>query len=309
MKEILIIGFGASSLNLKALLSGAFTHKTKFHFLDSLDPHFVSKILQRIKLENCITYIISKSGSTFETNILAKIILEMGAKNLRILCGNKNSELAEIVSSFDHEWIDFEGSKSGRFSLLSKPFLDIAQIAGIDIGKLEQGAKSFDSSLASKTAQSWIKHFKEGRRNWVIMLYSKQLYGLYMWIRQIISESIGKNGFGIMPFLCEGSMDEHSQLQLFLDGPKDKFYEVVYCDYPDEPGILSESQRFRAEKVISMLQEKNLPTESLYLEEVDEFIIGQKIAFYLELVRIIGEEMGFDPYNQPAVESTKKRHQ
>lgn len=307
MKEILIIGFGASSLNVRALLSASYDAGSKVCYLDSQDPYYVKDILSKVNLSSCITYIISKSGFTSETNILAKLIIEMGARNIRVICENKESQLGAIVRDVKHEWIDFSGSKSGRFSLLTKPFTDIASELGIDTDSLLKGAESVGVKEIEKKADSWLKSFEEGRRIWVIMLYSKQMHGLFMWIRQIVSESIGKEDFGILPFLCEGSMDEHSQLQLFLDGPKDKFYEIISCGYEDEILMLTDAQKEHAVKVSSLIEAKNLPYEHIHHEEVDAYLIGKYIGSYLKLVEIIGAKLGFDPMNQPAVESMKDR--
>lgn len=307
MNDILIIGFGASSLNLRALLSASYRHNRRIHYLDSLDSNYVEEVLAEIDLETCETYIISKSGATSETNILTKLVIEMGARNIRVICGNKDSELARIISEVKYDWIDFVGEKSGRFALLTKPFLDI--VAGIDINteSLLEGAESINMSEIEDKANIWLKSFEEGRRIWVIMLYSKQLYGLFMWIRQIVSESVGKEGFGILPFLCEGSMDEHSQLQLFLDGPRDKFYEVISCDYNKGLGMLSTCHTNHAKKVSSLLKAKDLPYEHIHHEEIDAYLVGKYIATYLNLVKIIGKKLGFDAMNQPAVESMKER--
>ena len=308
MKEILIIGFGASSLNLRALLSSSYKHEAKIHYLDSQDPNYIEEVLKDVDLDSCTTYIISKSGATSETNLLAKLVIEMGARNIRILCGNKNSELAEIISQTKYEWIDFVGEKSGRFALLTRPFLDIAREAGIDVEALEKGAASIDMNEIEAKADSWLESFKEGRNVWVIMLYSKQLHGLFMWIRQIVSESVGKEGWGILPFLCEGSMDEHSQLQLFLDGPQDKFYEIISCGYNGALAMFAEAQTNHATKVSNLLEAKNLPFKHIHHEEVNAELVGKYIATYLNLVKVLGERLGFDPMNQPAVESMKKRN-
>lgn len=307
MNEVLIIGFGASSLNVRALLSASYGASKKVFYLDSQDPYYFEDILSKVNLSTCLTYIISKSGFTSETNILAKLIIEMGARNIRVICENKESQLGNIVKDVKHTWIDFAGSKSGRFSLLTKPFLDIASEMDIDTDSIVRGAESINLQEIEEKADSWLKFFDEGRRIWVIMLYSKQLQGLFMWIRQIVSESIGKESFGILPFLCEGSMDEHSQLQLFLDGPKDKFYEIISSDYEDEIWMLTDAQKEHARKVSSLLESKNLPYEHIHHEEVNAYLVGRYIGTYLKLVEIIGDRLGFDPMDQPAVESMKDR--
>lgn len=306
MNNVVIIGFGASSLNLKALLSANTKHERDFYFLDSLDPYFVEDLLGKVDLVKDEIYIISKSGSTSETNLLAKLVIKNGAKNIKILCGNKDSTLGQIAKDIDHVWIDFIGENSGRFALLTKPFLDIASLAGVDTHLVQRGADSVDKSHLEKRARILLNHFKEGRSIWVIMLYSKQLFGLFMWIRQIVSESLGKNAFGILPFLCEGSMDEHSQLQLFLDGPCDKFYEIISSDYDSDLTSFAKAQKGHAIKVSNLLEDKDLPYDHIHHQKVDAYLVGRYIATYLNLVKIMGEDLGFDPLNQPAVESMKK---
>jgi glucose-6-phosphate isomerase len=305
-KDILIIGFGASSLNIRALLSSSASYKANFHFLDSLDPFVLNKVLSSLDIAKAKIFVISKSGNTRETNILFEYILTKNPGEISILCENKVSILGKIAKNIDHKWIDYAQMHSGRFALLTKPFLDIIELAGINPNKLLEGSVEASEVDAAKISEEWLMHFENGRRNWVVMLYSQQLHGLFMWIRQIVSESLGKNGFGIFPILAEGTMDEHSQLQLFLDGPKDKFYDVISSDYSEYQN-LSKVQIEHAYKITGMLKEKNLPVNQIHHERIDEIVIGKYIATYLSVVKILAAKLSIDPLTQPAVECMKQK--
>ena len=305
---VLIIGFGASSLNMRALISSITRTKIPFHYLDTFDPIAVKEILGKLDLKKSAIFIISKSGETQETNILAEYLFEQDIQNVFVLCSNKNSTLYKIVSKFDHEWIDYANVKSGRFALLTKPFLDIAEIAGVNSEKINYSALNVNIQDAEIIADKWLQHFNKGRYNWVVMIYTRQVYGLFLWVRQIVSESLGKNAFGIFPVIVEGTMDEHSQLQLFLDGPDDKFYDIISCGF-SEIGFekLAAAQVDHAYKISSMLIDKKREVEHVHHEFIDEKVIGQYIATYTEAIKIIGRKMNFDPLTQPAVESMKQK--
>ena len=308
-KNILIVGFGASSLNIKAILSSIVTPKLPFYYLDSLDPNAVSRILSGIELQDTAAFIISKSGNTQETNILFEYLATLSCKKIFILSSKADSQLYNLSRSVKHEWIDYAESEGGRFALLTKPFLDIAEVAGIDTAKLKAASLSTDNGYIKKIADKWIENFKNGKRNWVIINYSTQLHGVLLWIRQIVAESLGKNGFGIMPILAEGTMDQHSQLQLFLDGPDDKFYEIISCDFNNAPEFdkIAQTQIDHSFKVSAMLKEKNRLVTHSHHKKIDEEFIGQTIATYINIVKIVADIMGFDPVSQPAVENMKQK--
>jgi glucose-6-phosphate isomerase len=305
--SILVVGFGASSLNLKAIISSVSKTKIPFHYLDTLDPVAVQEILKPLDLNKTMIYIISKSGNTQETNILAEYLITQKTGKIFVLCASKDSMLYKIIQNIDHEWIDYANVKSGRFALLTKPFLDIAALAGVDIQKLVESASKVDIKDAEIMAHRWESNFKAGRANWVVMIYTRQLYGLFLWVRQVVSESLGKNGFGILPILAEGTMDQHSQLQLFLDGPDDKFYDIISCDFHEASlEKLSKTQVDYAYKIFYMLSEKKRETIHVHHKIIDEKMVGEYIAIYTEAIKILGKKMGFDPLTQPAVESMKQ---
>ena len=325
-KNILIVGFGASSLNIRALLSARSTHSRHFCFLDTLDPYVVSDTLSKID-ENTAIIFISKSGNTHETNLLLEHMKDYD--NIFILSSGNTSNMYKIAQDIKHHhWIPYPAAISGRFALLEKPFLDIVG----DADKIVVAAKNIDKQNAERIANKWLENFENGKRNWVIISYCAQLHGLLLWLRQIISESLGKNGFGIMPILAEGSMDEHSQLQLFLDGPDDKFYDIISSRYSVnsvipcyDPGsseiirsryfalqnsgmtTLATAQTEHAFMVENMLKAKKREVMHICHDDIVEDVVGNYIGTYSEVVRIIADRLGFDPYNQPAVEDIKQK--
>lgn len=308
-EDVIIVGFGASSLNVRALISSRKNHNVRFHFFDSLDPNKIEKIQEDLDIQKAKTYIISKSGSTNETNILAEYLISKNARNLNILCANRNSNLGKLVQDIDHNWIDLDKDISGRFSLLTKPFLDIAELAGVDSAKILEGAKSVKERAVEDMAKYFLDNYDQAKPNYVIMLYADQLTGLYNWVRQIIAESTGKNDFGFNPILSECSMDEHSQLQLYLDGPDDKFFHIVSCDYQSSnlPKNIGDLQIKHSEKAVKLLESKQKNVKHYHHEKLDEFLVGYIIQMFMETMKKIAENVGFDPFNQPSVEQLKER--
>lgn len=308
-KNIVIVGFGASSLNLRALLSSKVIHSKAFHFLDSLDPTLISSLEPLLRKEDTAIIFISKSGNTQETNLLLESMKDL--PNIFILSSQAESNMRKIAQDIPHKWIDYPEARSGRFALLEKPFLDIAGIAGVDTASLVHAVANIDRNISQRIAEEWMDHFQGGKKNWVIISYSRQITGLLLWMRQIISESLGKSGFGILPLIAEGSMDEHSQLQLFLDGPNDKFYDIIstsnYNCNPLWQEKLGKSQTQHAFMVEEMLKAKQRPVKHTNHEIINEALVGNYIGTYSEIVRIIAEKLGFDPYNQPAVENIKQK--
>ena len=307
-KQILIVGFGASGLNLRALLSATPHYKKRFHFLDTLDLPAIEWTASRLDLETTALIFISKSGNTQETNMLLAHL--KAAPHIFILSCNKDSQIKRMAQKIPHQWIDYPDTISGRFALLEKPFLDIVDDI-VDTRKITHAAKHINKTQAIEIAKNWLKNFEDGKRNWVIMSYSRQMRGLLLWIRQIVSESLGKNGFGIMPIIAEGSMDEHSQLQLFLDGPDDKFYDIISSRNLDYNHIedVAKSQVDHAMMVEKMLLAKNRDVTHHLYDNIDEKVVGNYIGTYIEVAKIIADKLGFDPYNQPAVEDIKLKVQ
>ncbi len=312
-KIILIVGFGASSLNIRALLSASAIHKKQFYFLDTLDPYSVASTLEKIDANTAIIF-ISKSGNTHETNLLLEYMKHY--KNLFIMSSGITSNMYKIAQDIEHKWLQYPDAISGRFALLEKPFLDIVG----DADGIVKAAQDIDKQKALDIANKWLQNFENGKRNWVIINYSAQLQGLLLWMRQIISESLGKNGFGIMPIIAEGTMDEHSQLQLFLDGPDDKFYDVISSRYNSviarslvvalaktDDVAISLAQTEHAFMVESMLKSKGRDVVHTCYDDIDDAVVGNYIGTYSEVVRIIADRLGFDPYNQPAVEDIKQK--
>lgn len=303
--KILIVGVGASSLNIKALISGrSASYRRRFIFLDTLDPETVKQVIKLIDSKTAVVF-ISKSGNTHETNLLLEHISSINfdvsnSPKIFILSSKEKSKIHEIASKIPHEWIIYPESVSGRFALLEKPFLDIVG----DSDRVVSAAKNVDIKISTKIAESWINHFHSGRSNWVIMNYIPQLDGLLLWIRQIVAESLGKNNFGILPVLATGPMDEHSQLQLFLDGPDDKFYHILSRNDTDTK--LGDAQSKHAIMTETMLLEKGRDVVHESYRDIDDQIVGRYIGIYSEVVRIIAKKIGFDPYNQPSVEDIKK---
>ncbi|MEY3196751.1 MAG: hypothetical protein RLZZ59_117, partial [Pseudomonadota bacterium] len=292
------------------LISSVPSTKKPLVFLDSLDPFYVTQTLAKITPNQTAFIIISKSGNTHETNTLLEYLIHnkyLEYNNLFVLSSKENSVTYNMTRGIPYGWINYPETVSGRFSLLEVPFLTIAGALGVNPKFfIEKNDKKLEDSIEFMVNR-WLKNYNEGRKIWVIINYNKQLEGLFLWIRQIVGESLGKNGFGITPIIAEGSMDEHSQLQLFLDGPNDKFYDIISSEYTDANYALAIAQNDHATMTAKMLNDKGRDVVHSHHDSVSEELIARYIELYKGLVIKIAENIGLNPFSQPAVENIKQK--
>ena len=242
-KEFIIFGTGGSNLGSKALiniLQG--NEKNKIHFYDNIDPIYFENSIKKNNLNEIGFIIISKSGSTPETlsqlTCLIEIFdqqskLEILYSNLMIITEENPSPLFKFAKQNNCLLLKHEKDIGGRFSVFSNVGIVPAFLAGLNINKIYEGVNSLkDSNYLdiknneySKIANFFINSTYIS--NSVLMTYSDSLFNFGKWYLQLWAESIGKNGKGITAIHSKGTTDQHSQLQLYLDGPKDKFFTFI----------------------------------------------------------------------------------
>ena len=254
-----LLGTGGSSLGAQALIGLIPEPRNKnFNFFCDIDPIFFQKSMNSLKLNKTGFIVVSKSGSTPETmaqfGSLIQIfedlnLMHLVSENFVIITENKQSPLSNIAKQLNIRIINFNKQIGGRFSIFSNAALFPASIAGIDIAKFKKGGKDiFEDLMNNKNinpiegaAMTILMHQLSNININVIFTYSESLRNFGMWHRQLWSESLGKNNLGTTPIHSIGTIDQHSQLQLYLDGPKDKFFTLIKTNHFNKGPIINSS--------------------------------------------------------------------
>lgn len=321
----------------------------KFFFIDSLDPDVIADLFANINLEKTGFLCISKSGETLETLTQVRLTLQMcrDLKNLAdkfiVITEEKKSTLYAIALENNFLIARHEKSIGGRFSVLSNVGMIPAKIFGLDPFEIRKGAQSVfdiknvvhstdgvfsDEKAISDNALDNINEFnlcenfynsinfiinnlKKNVTNHVFFVYSNKMKKFSEWLNQLYAESTGKDEKGITPILATGSIDQHSQLQLYLDGPKDKFFTFFTHDYQNtgncEVGGHSLAQFFRAQydATLMSLKEKKMNVRGIALHDFSPYNIGMLFSYFMLEVITICKCINVDAFNQPAVERGK----
>ena len=342
VNQFCILGTGGSSLGAQALIG--LTPKKQnesVYFYDNIDPLFFENNLNQHNLSKTCFVIISKSGSTAETlgqlGAIIKIFIDLNIKNLIsknfiIITENRNSPLNKIATKYKILKLEYEKEIGGRFSVFSNVGLFPAFIAGIDINEVRNGAKEVlncvlekNNTLPFESAALLVAIHKIKKVNInVLLTYNDSLIKFGEWFRQLWSESLGKNGLGSTPIHSIGTTDQHSQLQLYIDGPKDKFFSFIknihstegllmdYATLKDcgmdyiagkKMGDLMEAEQ---NATLKTLINNKLPVREIQIDKITPRTLGGLMMYYFLETISAGLILNIDPFNQPAVEESKK---
>ncbi len=330
-EKVLVLGVGGSSLGGKTI--AALKDQNKVEFLESIDPQTIQNSLSKIDLPKTFFLVISKSGETIETICQTLIVIEKFkkakitnfAKQFLFVTQPSESPISRIAYEIKAEITQHSPNIGGRYSCFSIVGMLPAIICGISAKKIRQGAqkvvKNFleDDSIISSCATQ-LSLYEQGFNNNVIMPYIDTLKNFTDWYRQLWAESLGKAGFGSTPINSMGTVDQHSQLQLYLEGPKDKFFTFVTLEnHPHDflvkdlklcPTLfggkkLSEIVKVEQETTIEVLNQKKLPIRIFATKKLDEEVLGAlMMQCFIETI-LIAYAKNINPFDQPAVELRK----
>ena len=341
-KYFIHVGIGGSALGTEMLLSAlGQSRNVKFTFINNIDPDDLSRKLEDINLHEALIYVVSKSGTTAETVAAMSIIIqklknlgitESEYKDYFVFCTDpQKGELRKISGQWDIETLEIPANVGGRFSVLTPVGLFPSLFAGINVLGLLGGAEKIKPYLFNKDkAQDffelaqWIKALHdEGVQQTVMMPYSSLLREYSSWFVQLWAESLGKDGKGLTPIPAFGATDQHSQMQLFMEGPQDKILVILevekfYSDFSLNNDVESESfknlspfklsdlMKAELEGTLTALEENKRHVVHIKLPILNEDSLGQLILFAECLTVIVGEFLQVNPFNQPGVEAGKK---
>jgi glucose-6-phosphate isomerase len=334
---VFVLGIGGSSLGGQALADIAREGKNRprLHFFDNPDPLTYERALANADLRTARFLAISKSGSTAET--LAQVLIAAdaiaragGAKYLKqhfaVITERKPSPLRQFAADIACPILDHPLGVGGRYSVLTVVGLLPAILMGLDAKALREGARAVLKNAAAPAAGAALHWalLSEGRlRETVLWPYSDRLKTFGAWWRQLWAESLGKNGQGTTPVAALGPVDQHSQLQLFLDGPGAALFTFLGVEargqgltIPSEDasrlGVSYLAGRRLGDLVDAELRataetlaRHGRPVRQFHVPELDERAMGALFMHFMLETILMGRLMGVDPFDQPAVEEGK----
>lgn len=316
--------------------------------VDNVDPDYLSSVLDCVDPKQTVFNIISKSGTTAEpmaNYLVVRGILEsygLDPKDHIIFTTDpEKGVLRRIGRNEGIRMLDIPSDVGGRFSVLTPVGLLSAKAAGVDIEELIIGARdacektlktSFWDNPAALLATIHYLHYLKGRNISVMMAYSNRLYYLADWYRQLWAESLGKAydnegnkvNVGQTPIKALGAVDQHSQVQLYNEGPDDKIITFLRTEKFNRditiPKIHENEQELSylgGKKMSQLLNSEQLGTQlaianhgrpslTISFPQIDEYHIGQFFMYYELATAIAGELFNVNPYDQPGVELGKK---
>ena len=315
-----IIGMGGSSLGSQAIYDFLkYKIKKKFIFVDNLVP------TQKKKKKKFVNLIISKSGNTIETITNSNLLIKDKEKNI-FITENKQSYLSILAKKLKAEIIHHNNFIGGRYSVLSEVGMLPVELMGLKPSKFKQfnlliKNKNFEKFLLSSVVSS-LHFIKKKKFNSIIINYDEKSDSLFKWYQQLVAESLGKRNQGILPIISTMPRDNHSLMQLYLDGFKNNFYTFFYVkeknsDRLTNNKILSFKSYLKNKDVNKILyaqkkatenvfRKKNIPFRSFEINKRDEKSLGELFCFFILETILIGKALKIDPFNQPAVELIKK---
>ena len=340
---VAILGTGGSSLGAQTVCAlSKINSGPKIKFLDNIDPHTLDCFIDETKSERLGLLIISKSGGTMETLAQAVTIVpkldDCGPNKVIVITENSNSPLKQFSRQFNLMTLDHDPNIGGRFSAFSMVGILPALLAGIDVRKFRAGAyetlsqalladQVLDVPSAVGAAVSVALYREKATSISVLMSYSDRLSMFSHWYRQLCAESLAKGGEGMTPIAGLGTVDQHSQLQLYLDGPNDKMFTFLSPRHggagPKVDNKLSKKLGldYAADCTVgdlidaahhathSSIIAKGHPTRLLTIDKLNEASLGALMMHYMLETVMIARLLDINPFNQPAVEDGKLRAQ
>ena len=327
-RSVILIGMGGSTLGAQAIYSFlCYKIKKKFIFLDNLDQLKIKKIKNKINLKKSLFILISKSGNTLETLINSSLFIDkITRNNTIIITEKKNNLLNTFAKKKNILHINHKDYIGGRYSVLSEVGMIPAYFMGLKINYFRKNLLDF-FSLKQRTLllDNVIKlsHIYRSKKiNSIILLnYVPEFNEFLYWCQQLMAESLGKKGKGILPVVSLAPRDHHSLLQLYLDGPKDKLFYIFSLklhqkiktkknvfrkkfNYAKKKN-LSKAKEAQKNALIKVLNSKNIPYQEFIINKKNEEVLGELFSYFIMETFLIGKLLGINPFDQPAVEQVK----
>jgi glucose-6-phosphate isomerase len=354
--DVVFLGTGGSSLGGQTLAQLAghaapgwvpLRGEARLHFMDNLDADSFAALLARLPLTTARFVAISKSGGTGETLMQVSAVIDAleqaGLKPQipQMLLGlsepqrpGKRNGLRALLDAHAAPALEHDPDVGGRFSVLTNVGLLPAAIAGLDVAAVRAGAAAALAPIlegrppgevpsAIGAALSVALARARGKQIAVLMAYADRLERFTRWYVQLWAESLGKDGQGTTPVGALGPVDQHSQLQLFIAGPRDKLFTVItvnsagrgpridadlaaLCGEPEFAGkTIGDLVAAQGRATAETLAKNGCPVRTIHLDRLDEKTLGELLMHFMLETIIAAHLLGVDPFDQPAVEEGK----
>ena len=316
-----IIGMGGSILGTQAIYD-FLRHKIKkkFEFINNLDSSLKNKIKKKYT-----NLIVSKSGNTIETITNVNLFVKKKDRNI-FITENKKSYLFLLANKMKSEIVHHNNFIGGRYSVLSEVGMLPAELMGLSANNFRNynnliKNKYFLNNLVSNVC-STLYLVKKKKFNSIIINYDEKSNNLFNWYQQLIAESLGKKSKGILPVVSSMPKDNHSVMQLFLDGFKNNFFTLFFVRENksikiNNQKILSSHSYLKNKNLDQIIyaqkkatenvfKKQNIPFRSFEVRKRDEKTLGSLFTFFILETILLGNALNLNPYDQPAVELIKK---
>jgi glucose-6-phosphate isomerase len=354
--DVVFLGTGGSSLGGQTLAQlaghavpgiGLLRDPPRIHFMDNLDPETFGTLLTTIPLPTTRFVAISKSGGTGETLMqTAAVLAALKRAGLEkrigeLLLGlsepakpNNRNGLRDLLGRYQVPFLDHDPGVGGRFSVLTNVGLLPAALLGLDIGAVRAGAAAALAPILERkpaaevpaavgAALSVALAEKRNMHISVMMAYADKLERFTRWYVQLWAESLGKDGKGTTPIGALGPVDQHSQLQLFIAGPRDKLFTIIthaaagrgprieadlaaLCGEPDFGGkTIGDLVAAQGRATAQTLAKNGCPVRTIQIERLDEASLGELLMHFMLETIIAAQLLDVDAFDQPAVEEGK----
>ena len=314
-----VIGMGGSTLGAQTIYD-FLNEKVKknFSFIDNIE---VKKKISKKKKTNLI---ISKSGNTIETIVNTNLFVNKKDKNI-FITENKKSYLYLLAQKLKSEIVHHNNFIGGRYSVLSEVGMLPAELMGLNPTKFRClndliKNKNFINALISNV-NSIIHLAKKKKFNSIIINYDHKSENLFNWYQQLVAESLGKKKKGILPIVSNMPKDNHSVMQLYLDGFNSNFFTFFYVREKnslkiDNNKLLLSEKYLKNKRLDSIIYaqkkatenvfiKKKIPFRSFEIKKRDEKSLGELFCFFILETILLGKALNLNPYDQPAVELIK----
>mgnify|MGYP001419528199 CR=1 FL=1 len=315
-----IIGMGGSILGARSIYS-FLKHKIKKNF-SFHDSYFFKN--SNLNKKPSVNIIISKSGNTLETISNSNVLIKNNRKNI-FITENKKSYLMSLAEKLKSDVVHHNNFIGGRYSVLSEVGMLPANLMGLNEQKFKRyneliKNKKFLNLLLSNVSSKL--YLAKKKFNSVILNYDQKSNDLFYWYQQLVAESLGKNKKGIFPIVSSMPRDNHSLLQLYLDGPKKNFFTFFFVNQNNSHRLnnkqLLKSHSFLKNKnlnkisysqfnaTLKVFKNKKIPFRCFNVKKRTEETLGELFTFFILETILLGKAMAINPYDQPAVELVKR---
>ena len=328
-RTIALVGMGGSILGAEAIYKFFQKKiKKKIYFFNNLDENKLFEFKKKENTSKVLFILISKSGNTVETlsNIFGLNIIKKKSNNIIVISEKKNNALYLMSKNLGLFYIEHKNYIGGRYSVLSEVGIVPAYFMGINIFKLRSKIRDYlknENKIFLKNSTLKLATLIKSKKfnNLIFLNYFPELEKFLFWCQQLMAESLGKKNIGFLPVISNAPKDHHSLLQLYLDGPKDKIFNIFSFEKKSKNKIninkkiginsflnkkkISEIKNTQKKALILSFKKKNISFREFKINAISEESLGELFSYFIIETIIIGRLLNLDPFNQPAVEQVK----